>query len=351
MLRLDVKHIIENNGIDLEEIKKVVFHDNTSLRKKVWETACELRKEVHQNFLQGYTPLYISSYCISTCIYCPFNVKNKQMKRRRLTFEEIREEIDAMIKKGHKNICILAGDDPFVKLEDYAKYITHVASYSSVSSVIVNIDIVPHEKFDFERLVNLVGENLFEFRVFQETYHKPTYKRLHGGWKMDYDFRWHLQEEAAKAGVPNIGIGVLLGLYDWKFEILEMIKHGKYLLEKSYPLYTISIPRWQKALGVTYKPDYEVSDRDFFFFMALLKLAFPKQHIIITNREPLEIMNKSYGVCTITSIEPKPYVGAYSGESKKYEQAETRNPITFSESVKHFKRLGYKLIDCFDKKY
>ncbi len=349
MMEFDVEYIIKSNGLGIKEIKEIISNDSLTLRKKVWETASKIRKEVHQNFLQGYTPLYISSYCTSTCVYCPFNVRNKQMKRRRLTFEEIKKEVEAMTKLGHKNVCILAGDDPMIKLKDYAKYINYIASYSSVGSVIINIDIIPHKNFDFKKLIKLTRKNLFEFRVFQETYHKPTYEKLHGGWKADYIFRWHLQEKAAKAGVHHIGIGVLLGLYNWKFEIIEMIKHGKYLLDKGYPLHTLSIPRWQKALGVTYKPEYEVNDKDFFFFMALLKLAFPKQHIIITNREPLEIMDKSYEICTITSIEPRPYVGAYCGENMKYEQAETRNPMPFSESVKHFEELGYNFIDCFDK--
>lgn len=349
MMKLDVKNIIKENGLGIKEIKEIISNDSPTLRKKVWETASKIRREVHQNFLQGYAPLYISSYCISTCIYCPFNVKNKLMKRRRLIFEEIKKEAEAMVKIGHKNICILAGDDPMIKLEDYAEYINHLVSYPSVSSVIINIDVVPHEKFDFKRLMKLTRKNLFEFRVFQETYHKPTYEKVHGGWKADYTFRWHLQEKAAKAGVPHVGIGILLGLYDWKFEIFEMIKHGKYLLDKGYPLHTISIPRWQKALGVTYKPEYEVSDKDFFFFIALLKLAFPKQHLIITSRESIEIMDESYKVCTISDIEPKPYVGAYSGENEEYEQAEVKNKMTFSGFVEHFKKLGYKLIDCFNK--
>ncbi|MDR0953560.1 MAG: [FeFe] hydrogenase H-cluster radical SAM maturase HydG, partial [Elusimicrobiota bacterium] len=276
-------------GLSLAQTATLLNVSDKNLLQEIFETAKYIKTEIYGNRLVLFAPLYISNVCYNECVYCAFRVSNKELIRRALTQDEIKAETLQLLKQGHKRILMVAG-------ESYTgaglKYIFD--SINSIYSVKdgknnirrVNVNIAPLTLEEFKELNKY---NIGTFQLFQETYHKDTYEKMHlEGKKKDYNFRLEAMHRALQAGLKDVGMGILFGLYDYKYEVLAMLQHIQ-SLEETFGIgpHTISVPRIEPACGseLSEKPPYAVSDEDFKKIIAVLRICVPYTGIILSTRE------------------------------------------------------------------
>ncbi|MBR4591714.1 MAG: [Elusimicrobiaceae bacterium] len=282
-------------GITLTQAAVLLNLTDRRLLDKLYETAKFVKEAIYGNRIVLFAPLYISNICTNECIYCAFRRSNTQLKRHASTQDEIRQEITALLQQGHKRVLMVAGEAyPGGGLQyvyDSIKTI-YDTRWNGQNIRRVNVNIAPLTKPDFEQLKKC---NIGTYQLFQETYHKKTYEQLHiAGAKKDYQFRLDAMDRALQAGINDVGIGPLLGLYDHKYEILATLEHSWYL-DKTYGIgpHTISIPRIEPAEGSEFSqhPNDVLSDDDFKKCVAVLRLAVPYTGIILSTRESPAMRN------------------------------------------------------------
>jgi len=330
-----LKKALSLNGLSPEEVSVLIGVSDEALLKELWHTARVVKQSIYGNRLVLFAPLYISNYCVNNCLYCGFRRDNKDLKRKRLSREELIEEVKALLSQGHKRLLLVFGEDPQGRIDDVCEIIRTVYGVKLNGAAIrrVNVNIAPLKKEEF---VQLKKERIGTYQLFQETYHYETYKIMHpDGPKSDYEWRITAFERAFQAGIDDLGIGVLFGLYDWRFEILAMLLYIQEL-EKKFGVgpHTISIPRVEPALNapVAANPPYAVADRDFKKLVAILRLAVPYTGIILTTREDPHLRNElfSLGVSQISAAS-RTFPGAYRGglgqkeESQQFNLGDTRS--------------------------
>jgi 2-iminoacetate synthase len=247
-----------------------------------------------------FAPLYISNRCMNECTYCAFRATNTSLKRRTLTQEEIAEETRILIRQGHKRVLMVAGEAlPPQGFQYILDSIATVYNTRIGPGEIrrVNVNLAPQTTERFRRLKEA---EIGTFQLFQETYHRPTYAAVHlKGAKRDFDWRATVFDRAMEAGIDDVGIGVLFGLYDWRFEILSMMQHIRHLEQKfGVGPHTISFPRMEPAVGsdIASCPPYEVSDSDFLKMIAIMRLAVPYTGMIMSTRESAESRRATFEV-------------------------------------------------------
>jgi 2-iminoacetate synthase len=240
-----------------------------------------------------FAPLYISNRCANECTYCAFRATNADLKRRTLTQEEIAEETRILIRQGHKRILMVSGEA--LPPEGFQYILDSIATIYETKIGPgeirrVNVNLAPQTT---ERFRQLKAANIGTFQLFQETYHRPTYAAVHlKGTKRDYDWRATAFDRAMTAGIDDVGIGVLFGLYDWRFEIIAMMQHIQHLEQKfGVGPHTISFPRMEPAMGseIASQPPHEVSDADFLKMIAIMRLAVPYTGMIMSTREGADV--------------------------------------------------------------
>ncbi len=282
-----------------DEVATLIYVTDPELLQEMRETALKVKQFVYDNRLVVFAPLYISNYCVNRCAYCGFRSDNCHEKRRMLTMDELKEEIDVLAGKiGHKRIIAVFGEHNLTSTDYYAESIqtiyNHVVKAPSGAPVGIrraNINAAP---LPIEDLKVLHEVGIGTFQVFQETYHRPTYELLHPAdtIKGNYDWRTTCFHRCQEAGVDDVGMGVLYGLYDWKYELLACVHHA-IDLEKWFNIgpHTVSFPRLQPASGtdVPEKSPYIVSDEDFLKIVTIMRLAVPYTGLIVTARERKEI--------------------------------------------------------------
>jgi len=312
---------LDKNRLNLEETSVLLNANTPELIEEIKSGARELKKRIYGNRIVLFAPLYIGNKCINNCTYCGFRTGNKSAIRKTLSDNEIIQEIEALEDNGQKRLILVFGEHP----EYDAEYMAHTAelaySVKKGNGEIrrVNINAAPLD-IDGFRIVKKAG--IGTYQIFQETYHPEAYKWYHkGGKKRDFEWRLTGFDRAQEAGVDDVGMGALFGLYDWRFEVMAMVRHTNHL-EACYNVgpHTISFPRIKSASNTAIKPEFEVSDADFLKLIAVLRLAVPYTGLILTAREPAEIRNEaiSFGVSQIdggTKLE----LGSYS-ETKNAEQ-------------------------------
>jgi 2-iminoacetate synthase len=209
--------------------------------------------------------------------------------------DEVEDETKCLIQMGHKRVLVEFGEDPDFNNIDYicetirAIYRTKVAG-NNIRRVNINIAATTVENYK-----RLKAENIGTYQLFQETYHRPTYELLHKGPKGDFDRQIYAHNRAREAGLDDLGIGVLFGLYDWRFEVLSLIAHADYMeRELGVGPHTISVPRFRPAPGINYRPAHPVSDADFLKLIAILRIAVPYTGIILSTREPAELRQMAF---------------------------------------------------------
>ena len=234
-----------------------------------------------------FAPLYISNYCINNCVYCGYRRDNK-FDRRRLALDELREEVKILESLGHKRLALEAGEDPMnCSMEYILEAIRTIYDVKEANGSIrrINVNIAATTVENYRRLKEA---GIGTYILFQETYHRETYRQMHpSGPKADYDYHTTAMDRAMAGGLDDVGVGVLFGLYDYKFEVLAMLQYALHLEEVfGVGPHTISVPRLRPAAGVDYRAfPHLVSDPDFKKIIAVLRLAVPYTGIILSTRE------------------------------------------------------------------
>ena len=291
----------------MDEVAVLTSVSDPELLGELFAAARDVKDAIYGSRLVLFAPLYVSNLCSNDCLYCAFRVRNKELKRRALTQAEIRREIELLVDQGHKRVLLVAGES--YPKQGFGYVLDAIATIYQVKRGNgeirrVNVNVAPLSVDEFKQLK---GTGIGTYQLFQETYHRDTYKAVHlGGRKRDYDWRVTAMHRAMEAGIDDVGIGVLFGLFDWRFEVLAMLQHIREL-ERVYGVgpHTISMPRLEPAIGsdMASNPPQPVSDVDFRKIVAILRLAVPYTGMIMSTRETANLRRETFalGVSQITA--------------------------------------------------
>jgi len=313
----------ELKGLNMREVATLAAISDPELLGDLFATARQVKELIYGKRLVLFAPLYISNLCANECLYCAFRARNKDVKRRALTQPEIAEEIRVLIEQGHKRVLIVAGESyPNEGFSYILKTIETVYATHSGNGEIrrVNANVAPLTIDEFKQLKDA---KIGTYQVFQETYNREVYSKVHlGGKKKDYAWRVTAMDRAMQAGINDVGIGVLFGLCDWRFEILAIMQHAEHLDKKfGCGPHTISVPRMEPAVGsdMATHPPQAVSDVDFRKIVAILRLAVPYTGIIMSTRETPNIRRETFalGVSQISAGSRTNPGGYVDGEEKE----------------------------------
>ena len=316
-----ISRALGKNRLTLEEVAVLLNAEDPELIEEIKNGAKTLKNTIYGNRIVLFAPLYVGNKCSNNCTYCGFRASNKDAVRKTLNDEEIVREIEALEENGQKRLILVFGEHVQYSPEYISHTIRLAYSVKKGNGEIrrININAAPLDIGGF-RTVHESG--IGTYQVFQETYHPEAYKTYHlRGKKADYNYRLTSLDRAQEAGLDDVGIGVLFGLYDWKFEVMGLVRHTNHL-EACYNVgpHTISFPRIKDASMLDFGKKYFVSDKDFARLVAILRLAVPYTGMILTAREPAFLRNEiiQYGVSQIdggTKIE----MGSYT-ETLNHEQ-------------------------------
>lgn len=300
--------------LTLEETATLINAADEESVQLIKEGAKELKKRIYGNRIVLFAPLYVGNKCSNNCTYCGFRSSNKEQVRKTLTHDELVKEVEALEENGQKRLILVFGEHAQYNPGFIAETVRTVYSVKKGNGEIrrVNINAAPLEINGF-RTVKDAG--IGTYQIFQETYHREAYQTYHlSGKKADFDYRLTALDRAQEAGIDDVGIGALFGLYDWRFEVMGLVRHTNHL-EACYNVgpHTISFPRVKDASRMQLGSSYFVSDEDFARLVAILRLAVPYTGMILTAREPANLRNEliQYGVSQIdggTKIEMGSYV-------------------------------------------
>jgi 2-iminoacetate synthase len=266
----------------------VLLYSSGDVETELFNAAREVKEKIYGRRIVLFAPLYISNYCINNCIYCGYRRHNK-IVRQRLSMDEIGQEVIALEAMGHKRIALEVGEDPKMCPVDYVlEAIEKIYSVKESAGSIrrINVNVAATTVDDYKRLKEA---GIGTYILFQETYHRETYRKCHpSGPKKDYDWHTTAMDRAMQAGIDDVGLGVLFGLYDYKFEVLGLLFHSLHLEERfGVGCHTISVPRMRPAEGVTIETfPHLVGDADFKRMVATIRLAVPYTGMILSTREP-----------------------------------------------------------------
>ncbi|MGM8288840.1 [FeFe] hydrogenase H-cluster radical SAM maturase HydG [Clostridium perfringens] len=342
-----VREIIEKSksaeGLTPEETAVLLNLEDKELIEEMFKAARQVKEKLYGKRLVVFAPLYVSNYCVNNCTYCGYKHCNDELKRKKLNKEQLIEEVKVLESLGHKRIALEAGEDPVNAPLDYIldciKSIYSI-KFDNGSIRRINVNIAATTVENYKRLKDA---EIGTYILFQETYHKPTYERLHvSGPKHNYNYHTTAMHRAREAGIDDIGMGVLYGLYDYKYETLAMLMHAMDLEETTgVGPHTLSVPRLRPAENVSLENyPYLVDDEDFKKIVAILRLAVPYAGLILSTREEpglrdeiiaLGVSQVSTGSCTGVGG----YSEAYSDPEEKpqFEVGDHRSPVEMIESL------------------
>lgn len=307
-------------GLSHREAAVLLSCDDENVEKRIKDLAKKVKENFYGNRIVMFAPLYLSNYCVNGCIYCPYHSQNKEIPRRKLSQEEIKREVIALQDMGHKRLALEMGEDP--KNNDMEYLLESIKTIYSIkhkngSIRRVNVNIAATTVENYKKLVDA---GIGTYILFQETYNKREYERLHPrGPKSDYGYHTEAMDRAMEAGIDDVGIGVLFGLNLYKYDLIGLLMHAEHLEEKfGVGPHTISVPRICPADDVdTNDFTNAVSDEIFEKIVALLRIAVPYTGMIISTRESQEVREKvlELGVSQISGAS-KTTVGGYDEENK-----------------------------------
>ncbi|HNX57372.1 MAG TPA: [FeFe] hydrogenase H-cluster radical SAM maturase HydG [Prolixibacteraceae bacterium] len=290
----------EMKGLNIEDVAVLSNISDPMQLFELFEEANIIKEKIYGKRLVIFAPLYISNLCANECTYCAFRAKNKAVVRRSLSQDEIRRETEILVNQGHKRVLMVAGESyPKQGFQYVLDSIATIYDAKVGNGEIrrVNVNIAPLDLPEFKLLKDA---KIGTFQLFQETYHLKTYHNVHlAGKKADYDYRVTAFHRAMEAGIDDVGIGVLFGLFDFRFELLAMMQHIQEL-ERVFGVgpHTISVPRIEPATGsdVALHPPHAVSDLDFRKIVAILRLAVPYTGIIMSTRETAHMRRDTFAL-------------------------------------------------------
>lgn len=328
------------SGLTHREASVLLASDNPEVNKRLFEIAEEIKLAFYGNRIVIFAPLYLSNYCVNGCVYCPYHMKNKHIPRKKLTQEEVKAEVIALQDMGHKRLAIEAGEDPVNNPIEY------------ILDCIKTIYSVHHKNGDIRRVnVNIAATTVENYRklkeagigtyiLFQETYHKESYEKLHPtGPKHDYAYHTEAMDRAMDGGIDDVGLGVLFGLELYKYEFAGLIMHAEHL-EAVHGVgpHTISVPRVKHADDINPDEfDNGISDETFEKIAACIRLAVPYTGMIVSTRESEEVRSKMLQ-CGVSQVSggSRTSVGGYTTEERPHdtEQFDVSDQRTLDEVVK-----------------
>ena len=327
-VRAVIAKSLAKQPLDVDETALLLRADAPELVEEMFEAARTLKRTVYGNRIVLFAPLYVGNECVNDCEYCAFKRSNADVVRRTLEEAELAAQVRALERAGHKRLILVFGEHPRYDAEFIARsvrtvYATRSEPHGEIRRVNVNAAPMDHEGF---RIVREAG--IGTYQIFQETYHRPTYERVHPQGTRKGDFLWRLDAmgRAMEAGQDDVGIGALFGLTDWRFEVLGLVAHALHL-SRHYGCgpHTISFPRLQPACGVEIDPRRLVGDREFKRLIAILRLAVPYTGLICTARERSDVRREvmAFGVSQIDAgsrIELGGYTEAGDAQRMEREQ-------------------------------
>lgn len=291
---------LEMKGLRLAELAVLTGIREQEQLEELFRAANTVKETIYGKRLVLFAPLYISNLCANECVYCAFRVKNTEIERKALSQVEITAETETLIAQGHKRILLVAGEyytgQGIRYVLDSVRSV-YSARHHGAGIRRINVNVAPLQVDEFRMLKE---EKIGTYQLFQETYHRETYRKVHtGGRKRDYDWRVTAMHRAMEAGIDDVGIGALFGLYDSRFELLAMMQHIAEL-EKVYGVgpHTISVPRMEPATGsdMASHPPYAVSDLEFKKIVAILRIAVPYTGIIMSTRETPQMRDETFAL-------------------------------------------------------
>jgi 2-iminoacetate synthase len=347
-VRAIIAKSLNKERLTLAETAVLVKTEDPQLIEEIKQGARDLKTKVYGNRIVLFAPLYIGNQCSNNCKYCGFRATNKYAVRKTLSDEEIVKEVEALEDNGQKRLILVYGEHPLYSPEYIAHTAKLVYQVKKGNGEIrrVNINAAP---LDIEGFRTVGAAGIGTYQVFQETYHPEAYSWYHlGGKKKDYNWRLTSLDRAQEPGLDDVGIGALFGLYDWRFEVLSLVRHTNHL-EACYNVgpHTISFPRIQDAAALDIDPKYTVNDEEFIRLVAILRLAVPYTGMILTARENAKVRTDvmRFGVSQIdggTKLE----LGSYS-DSLNEDQDLNKEQFKINDS----RSLGEIIDELLDKGY
>jgi 2-iminoacetate synthase len=335
-------------ALSVEETADLVRTTDPELHEEIFAAARQLKENVYGNRIVLFAPLYIGNDCINDCTYCAFKRSNFQAVRRTLTPDEIKQQVTALEDHGHKRLILVFGEHSRYDADFIADTVRNVYSVRSGHGEIrrVNINAAP---LDIEGYKKVKDSGIGTYQIFMETYHHDTYTKMHPGntRKGNYLYRLDGLNRAFEAGIDDVGLGVLFGLYDWRFEVLAMVRHALYLQERyNVGPHTLSFPRLRPAHGVEFDEQYFTTDDEFKRIIAILRLAVPYTGLILTARENPELRRElmSFGVSQIDAgsrIELGGYTEAGDAQVMEREQFSLADIRSLDEVMCQLMNDGY----------
>ncbi len=338
----------DRKGLNHREASVLLACTDKTRIDRMYKLAEQIKKDFYGNRIVMFAPLYLSNYCINGCVYCPYHIKNKHIARKKLNREEIVREVTALQDMGHKRLAIEAGEDPVNNPIDY------------ILDCIKTIYSIKHKNGAIRRVnVNIAATTVEEYRMlkdagigtyilFQETYHKASYEKLHPyGPKSNYAYHTEAMDRAMEGGIDDVGLGVLFGLEMYKYEFAGLLMHAEHL-EAVHGVgpHTISVPRVKRADDIDPAQfDNGIDDDTFAKICALIRICVPYTGMIISTRESKEVREKviSLGVSQISGAS-KTSVGGYyeeEAEDDNSEQFDVSDKRTLDEVVRWLMENGY----------
>ena len=334
-------------GLSHREASVLLACDDPELIGEMYDLAEQIKKDFYGNRIVMFAPLYLSNYCVNGCVYCPYHRQNTHIPRKKLTQEEVAQEVIALQDMGHKRLAIEAGEDPVNNPIDYIlDCVKTIYSVKHKNGAIrrVNVNIAATSVENYRKLKEA---EIGTYILFQETYHKKSYEQLHpAGPKHNYDYHTEAMDRAMEGGIDDVGIGVLFGLDKYRYEFAALLMHAEHL-EAVHGVgpHTISVPRIKRADDIDPSTfDNGIDDETFAKICALIRLAVPYTGMIISTRESQAVREKviRLGVSQISGAS-RTTVGGYTENIRptETEQFDVSDQRTLDEVVQWLMSKGY----------
>lgn len=350
--RLLIREILakarERKGLTHREASVLLACEVAEANEEIFALAKELKQDFYGNRIVLFAPLYLSNYCVNGCTYCPYHAVNRHIPRKKLTQEEVKREVISLQDMGHKRLAIEAGEDPVNNPIEYIlECIDTIYGIRHKNGAIrrVNVNIAATTVENYRRLKEA---EIGTYILFQETYHKESYLKLHPtGPKHDYDYHTEAMDRAMEGGIDDVGCGVLFGLDKYRYEFAGLLMHAEHL-EAVFGVgpHTISVPRLRNAEDIDASTFTNgISDEIFAKIVACIRIAVPYTGMILSTRETKQCREQvlKLGISQISGgsrtsvggyVEPEP-------ENQRSEQFEIQDNRTLDEVVHWLMQLGY----------
>ncbi|UCD35072.1 MAG: [FeFe] hydrogenase H-cluster radical SAM maturase HydG [Nitrospiraceae bacterium] len=313
--------------LNMSEVSSLLALSDRDLWDEVFHAARRVKEKVYGRRIVLFAPLYLSNECSNDCLYCGFRTGNSDARRKTLSAAEAVEEAALLAGRGYRRLLLVAGEHPKRAGIDYIEK-TVGAIYRETDIRILHVNAAPMSVEDFRRLR---ASGVGVYQCFQETYHLPSYRSYHRhGAKADYDGRLHAMDRAIEGGFEDVGMGVLLGLYDWRWDVAALIAHCRRLIGKyGFGPHTLSVPRLQPAPGARADLErYRVTGEDLKKIVAIYRLSLPYVGVVISTREPAGLRDEllALGASQISAgskTSPRGYLN--DGDTEQFEIGDSRS--------------------------